>query len=177
MRALCACATLVALTFATNARAEDGILLVVRTSFGFALHFRDGHVKPAFKFEVDGGMAYEWGFPRSEFATYVDSNVVLIPEMGYTFDSLGTHAFNLGVGVGGGNRTVDVTYDPRLILGDHDGHFVVGMRNAAALRILRDIVDFEMGHQFTVFGGETDQEFVALAGFNLPTLVLYLLPF
>ena len=68
-----------------------------------------------------------------------------------------------------------MTYNPRLILGTNKGEFAVGMRNALGVQLFRDLLDFELGHQFTVSHDIFDHEFIMLTGSNIPAF-LYNIP-
>jgi hypothetical protein len=100
--------------------------------------------------------------------------VVLNPELGYAFDGIGAHAFNLSVGVGYGHPLVYVSYQPRLLAGRAGTDTLVGMRNGLAMHVLADMASLELGHQFVHFNGELHHSFTIMFGVN-PAAFVYVL--
>lgn len=138
-----AAAALVALVSASApARADDFIAIpVLRLALGPAVH-----VAPDDEDGVDLGLDLTAGFVGM-FGDDI-AGVVVSPEIGYAYDSVGVHAFSATCGVGVGGPLLSMFYYPRLILGTAGDNLAVGMRNGLAIRGLADIFGVEVAHQF-----------------------------
>jgi hypothetical protein len=158
-------ASLIALAAATQvtpARAEgDDVPLVpvFRIALGPAIH-----VAPKTEEQVELGLDVTAG----AMVMIGDDALSLIvdPELGYAFDSLGIHAFNLTCGVGLGSPLAALLYQPRLILGTGDGELAVGMRNGLGFHVLADLGSLEIGHQFVHLDGGLHHDVRVMFGVN-----------
>lgn len=137
-----AAAFLVSASASSAARADDMLAIpVLRLALGPAVHVApEPDVGLRLGLDVTAGFVGMFGDVLSSF--------VISPEIGYTFDSFGLHAFNATCGVGFGGPVVSLLYQPRLILGTAGDDFAVGMRNGIAVRGVADILGLEVGHQF-----------------------------
>jgi len=150
-----------ALVVTTEAHADDdwAFLPVFRIALGPAIH-----VAPEREKHVELGLDLTAGFaamPTESFA-----GPIVNPELGYSFDSLGIHAFNLTCGVGFGTPLAALLYHPRLIVGTLDGEAAVGMRNSLTFHALADLGSIEIGHQFVSIDGELHHDIRVMFGVN-----------
>lgn len=150
LRSLLGTATFALTLLPATARAdEDGFVLVVpavRFGIGPALHLapepESNHVDVML--DVSAGADLVLGDRAAKRAT----GVLVNPEIGYTYDGLGLHAFHATVGVGMSLfGLIGLTYNPRLVAGTWNGP-AIGMRNGVTLKVLADTASMEIGHQF-----------------------------
>jgi hypothetical protein len=95
---------------------------------------------------------------------------VLNPEVGYSYDARGLHAFHLKAGVGLSYLgLVGGMYVPRLLAGTWHGP-AVGMRNSFELKMPWDLASLEVGHQFVVDDSGLQQQAVVFVTVNPGTL-------
>ncbi len=107
-------------------------------------------------------------------ANWEGVGAVLVPELGYTFDGLGLHAFNATLGLGFGHPLGFVAYQPRLIVGRADGDRALGMRNGLAFHVLGDMGSLEVGHQFVEFNDHYHHDLRVMVGVNPASFIFVL---
>ncbi len=150
----------------TRALADDPLALpVLRLALGPAIHTApaaDESTRLAVDITAGAGLA-----PLG----WKGVGVILNPELGYAFDSLGTHAFNVVAGIGYGSPLAYASYRPRFLVGDASGNLMVGMRNGLAMHLLLDMVSLEFGHQFASYGGALHHDVRVLFGVNPASFV------
>ncbi|MBI4957823.1 MAG: hypothetical protein HY908_37810 [Myxococcales bacterium] len=162
--ALAAAATVLAA--APSARADDDLLPLpaFRVELGPVIHI--GQVEPTFALDLDAGAVVLFGN---------DFSFALNPELGYSFDSYGSHAFNLLFGFGGGVPLAYMLLQPRFLAGTlvKDGgsgadetFAATGMRNGIGLHFLFDLVSVEVGHQFLYSDGTFHNDVHVMFGTN-----------
>src|SRR6185437_9243819 len=93
-------------------------------------------------------------------------SLVLIPEVGYSYDHLGTHLFTLSPGVGVGEQRWSVVYHPRLLVGEAATGRVIGVRNGVAVHALFDIYSLEVAHEVLFGNGSTQEDVRVVLGLN-----------
>ena len=100
-------------------------------------------------------------------------NFILLPEVGYTFDTSTLHAFNVGLGLGGGGAIVFGAVTPRFVVGDLNGELAMGVRTglSAALGLM---LNFELSHQFLATPTLQRNDITFTVGFNVGYLLLFL---
>lgn len=157
---------LVAVAFTpASARADDVYWIPSwRGSIGPAFRFgeREGN-DVGFGADIDGGFLYPFAGGRGAFTV----------ELGYTYDDLGFDAFNASFGIGVNvlsdeeSQLLYLLYQPRLLVGDFDGHTGAGMRNALSLHALYDTFTLEVGHQFVNEGVTLHHDFRFHVGLNV----------
>lgn len=166
--ALLAALAVAAVTLAASpsARADDDPLPLpaFRAQLGPVIHI--GQVEPTFALDLDAGAVVLFGDELS-FA--------LNPELGYSFDSYGSHAFNLMLGFGGGVPMAYMLLQPRFLAGTlvqdagdgSDATFAAtGMRNGLGMHFLFDLLSVEVGHQFLYSEGTFHNDVHVLFGTN-----------
>jgi hypothetical protein len=159
-------AAVAASLLATPCAANDWYIWpVARVQLGPAIH-----VAP----EVDEGTEFslDLNFGASVLQrTRAKKRFVWNPEIGYSYDGIGLHAFNATVGIGFGNHTFVAAYHPRLILGRANDDTAVGMRNAIMIHAIVDMFSMEIGHQFVSYSDAMHQDIKVMFGFNPGSLV------
>lgn len=133
---------------------------VFRIALGPAIH-----VAPESEKQVELGLDLTAGAIMMPGGAEV-LGLVIDPELGYAFDSLGVHAFNLTCGIGAGNPFFAFLYQPRLIAGTLDGTPAVGMRNSFMIHALADMGSLEIGHQFVSIDGALHHDIRVMFGVN-----------
>jgi hypothetical protein len=97
----------------------------------------------------------------------------LVPELGYSYDGVGAHAFSFLGGIGVGNLAVFAAYHPRLVVGTAAGEGFVGMRNAIGVHAFLDSFCIEGGHQFVRHGGALHHDGRVMFGVNPAALIYF----
>lgn len=159
MRRLLPLLALATVMFPREARADDNLgVPVVRLAMGPAVFVAP--VEPRFALDLTVG-----------FLAISEPGIVFGSELGYSFDTTTTHAFNLTGAIGFGTPFVAATYNPRLLVGTvaADGALpetTVGMRNSIMLHFLADIFSFEAGHQFKTTPTGLEHDVPIMFGIN-----------
>ncbi len=161
-RIVVATIVLAASTVASPALADEDswpIVPVFRIALGPAIH-----VAPASEEQVELGLDVTAGAIAMLGEDAISP--IVNPELGYTFDSLGIHAFNLTCGVGVGSPFAALLYQPRFVIGTGAGELAVGMRNGLGFHVLADLGSLEIAHQFMHLGGELHHDVRVMFGVN-----------
>lgn len=151
-----------------SARADEGVTFipVLRLALGPSIHLAPASEEGTrLAVDITAGLGIAVG--REKKAGFIFN-----PELGYAFDGLGTHAFNLSAGIGFGHPLAYVSYQPRLLAGSASGSGLIGMRNGAVFHVLYDMGSLEIGHQFESHGGIMHQGVVIMVGVN-PAAFVY----
>ncbi|MFO0547273.1 MAG: hypothetical protein U0271_02735 [Polyangiaceae bacterium] len=159
-----------ALALASNeARADSGPDAVpdFRIAMGPAVH-----VAPRGDTGVSYALDLTVGFTGVVGERY--EGLVFNPELGYTFDTVGLHAFDLRFGIGGGNAFGAVVYQPHLLAGTLEGDTAIGVRNSLQGKFFADILSLEVGHQLIYADGDFHQSVNVMFGVN-PASFLFLI--
>lgn len=93
--------------------------------------------------------------------------LILIPELGYTYESRGAHLASLGLGLGIRNFVVGVHYVPRFVLGSNKKALALGIRHGVMLEALLGILTLEFAHQVLWTDGQPVHDIRLLAGVDL----------
>lgn len=164
MRSLVAIAVALALAgLPSVAHADDVIPVpVARMMMGPAIHVEPNVVQ----FALDATAGVEFVFAGGHGVSGF--------ELGYAYDHIGLHAFNLAGQIGLGSYLAFATYRPHLLLGTQNEVFAGGMRNALGGHFFLDLLDIEVGHQFIASGGVLTHSVNVMFGMN-PAAFAYVL--
>ncbi len=159
-----AAAALALFALPSIARAEENItpVPVARLMMGPAIHVEPNVVQ----FALDATVGVELVFAGGHGVGGV--------ELGYSYDHIGLHAFDLVAQIGVGRYLVFATYRPHLLLGTQNEVFAGGMRNAIGGHFFFDLLDLEVGHQFIASGGALTHSVNVMFGLN-PAAITYAL--
>lgn len=140
---------------------------VLRLAAGPAFHVAPGE-KTVTQLAADARLGASFGD-----SSLYHSSFQLLPELGYSYDHLGSHLFTASVGVGYGNFAVSLLVHPRFLVGTEGGRAVVGMRNSLGLYFYNTIYSLEVGHQLLAVGPSFQSEVQVLVGLNPLGLLLF----
>jgi hypothetical protein len=141
-------------------------LPVVQLDLGPAIHVGGGN-QVTLAIDVTVGAA----LGRKVLDRVLFGEIWAFPEVGYTYDSFGSHLFFAGCGVGYGGALISLAYTPRFVAGETLGATSLGFRHGLSLHVLFDIFSAELGHEVLV-AGPTMHDVRIMFGFN-PGAMIY----
>lgn len=100
-----------------------------------------------FALDVHTGAAVFLGPHHYRVNDEKSDQLVLLPEVGYSFDKSTLHAFSAGVGVGYGGLLVYGALTPRFVVGMLNGDRVLGVRTCLSTQLF-SMLNIELSHQF-----------------------------
>jgi hypothetical protein len=152
---------------AAKNKKESWNLPVVQLDLGPAIHVADKGNQVTLAIDVTLGAA----LGRKVLDRVLFGEIWVFPEIGYTYDSFGSHLFFAGCGVGYGGALISLAYTPRFVAGETLGATSLGFRHGLSLHVLFDIFSAELGHEVLV-AGPTMHDIRIMFGFN-PGAMIY----
>jgi hypothetical protein len=146
---------------------ESWNLPVVQLDLGPAIHI--AHPGNQVTLAVDLTLGAALG--RKVLDRVLFGEIWAFPEIGYTYDSFGSHLFFAGCGVAYGGALISLAYTPRFVAGETLGATSLGFRHGLSLHVLFDIFSAEIGHEVLV-AGRTMHDVRIMFGFN-PGAMIY----